>query len=91
MTLNEEKELWEALTNHGAWKLLQNIGAEQMSGRIDQIVLTPLKTVDEALSTEFMKGEVAAIRLFLKMPELQVEQLTQDIINAKKENENGES
>jgi hypothetical protein len=91
MTLNEEKELWETLVNHGAWKLLQEIATEQMSGRIDQVVLTPLKSMDEALMTEFMKGEVAAIRLFLKMPELQIEQLTQDIINLKKENENGES
>lgn len=79
MTLSEERELWETLLAHDAWKKLHQLMSEQAASRINHVVLTPLQSMDEALATEFMKGEVAALRLIMEMPGLEIERLKQDI------------
>jgi len=82
MNLTEEKEEWEELLRSPAWKRLETMMQEQAGGRVNQIVMSPLETADSVFNQEFMKGEVAALRLVSQLPQLQIQQLESDIKTA---------
>lgn len=64
-------KLMQELAEHPAWKLMQKAAKEQIEVRTDHVVLNP---TDNALGQEYMKGEVAGIRIFFELPEKLVEQ-----------------
>lgn len=85
MSLSEQKEIWQNLQRTEGWKLLVANAIEQAKGRENTILLTPLKCADDAFEQEFMKGEVAALRLVIQLPELAIQQLEADIEALNKE------
>lgn len=80
----ELRELQEALSNYeslvasAGWKRLMRIAAGQLSQR-EILLHKPIENLLEILKQEFEKGESAGIKLFTKLPEVQIEVLTQDI------------
>jgi len=87
-TLTEQKDEWEVLMKNPAWIKLEALLKEQAASRINQIVLTPLESADAVYNQEFLKGEVAAMQLAARLPELEVERLKAEIQEL---NEQGES
>lgn len=71
------------------WKLILGLAEEQLTGRIDAVILNPVSGVDGTLNQEYLKGEISGIKLFCKMPEILIEQYRSDI-TAMKGNEDGE-
>jgi hypothetical protein len=78
-SLAEQKEDWESLLVHPAWKVLERHILDQTAGRINGLVLSPLQSADAVYEQEFTKGEIAALRLIAATPGLEIEQLTADI------------
>jgi hypothetical protein len=81
----EKRELQEqlaqlaGLTKHPAWALVMKIAEEQLTGRIDNIMLNPVATVDATLQQEYLKGEVSGIKLFCRLPQILMDTLAADI------------
>jgi hypothetical protein len=65
----------ELLSSKG-WALLGEILQRQIALRTDTIVLTPLKTADEAFEQEFKKGEVSGMKLFATLPKTVIDEIT---------------
>jgi hypothetical protein len=77
--LQEQLSNLNALLEHRGYRELMRIAEEQDVARVNTLVLTPLKTMDEALEQEYAKGEIGGIRLFKAMIPTMVEQLQADI------------
>lgn len=84
-TLREEREEWDLLLKSPAWVKLDALIAEQIAGRINEVVLTALPSADAVFGQEFMKGEIAALQLIARLPGLEIERLNADIEALNKE------
>lgn len=65
--MQELGALQELLSSPG-WDLLVEVVEAQTSIRKDVILLTALETSDKVYAQEFMKGEVAGMRLLVQLP-----------------------
>lgn len=79
VSMSEQVEEWNTLLRCKAWKWLESILQQQAAGRVNQILLQPLTSADDVFQQEFMKGEVASLRLVPQLPALEIERLKQDI------------
>lgn len=84
-TLRDEREEWDLLLKSPAWVKLDALIAEQIAGRINEVVLTALPNADAVFGQEFMKGEIAALQLIARLPGLEIERLNSDIEALNKE------
>ncbi len=87
LTLQEQKELWASLQAHAGWKALAALVEEQMSTRINGILFHPLTSNDEVLGEQYVKGEVAAMRLFIELPRLEEERVSEELQKEETEND----
>lgn len=55
--------LWRGLVEHPGWNLFGKLLASQVDMRKGEILLRPLKNLDEVCAQEFMKGEVSGLSL----------------------------
>lgn len=85
MTLQEERREWETLINSPAWERLKKIAEGQINTREKEIIYGPPMKVEDVPAREYMRGELGGIALFLRIPEVEVENLNIDI---EKEQEN---
>lgn len=90
LSLSEQRDIWNSLVKHQGWLWLMEILQGQVSSRTNLIVLNPLAQGDMVYEQEFKKGEISGMRLFEKIPEVQIEQIQLEIEQLKKEQENGE-
>jgi hypothetical protein len=71
--LEKESELSETLralqdlVASSAWKKYSDLIDAQVKGRVDQLVLKPLRSIDETLEQEYAKGEIAGMRFSLNI------------------------
>lgn len=79
-----------ALVESRGWKRLQKITAAQIETRRNGYEAKPLKSLDETLEQEFLKGEVVGIRTFIQLPYDEIEDLQTQIAELLKENEDVE-
>lgn len=86
---SSELSEWQSFLNHSCWGRFSKILEEQANTRAGEILLKPLESMDKAGAQEFMKGEVAGLKLALTTPLSIVEQLKHDlrVTNAKLEKE----
>ncbi len=84
--LQEELAQMRGLVKLPAWAKLMQYANEQLTGRIDAIILNPVESADATLSQEYLKGEVSGIRLFTKMPEILIAEL-EDAVAKLEEND----
>ncbi len=77
--LQEELSNLKSLQQHFGYKYLMELAEAQEKSRTGQILLTPLKTMDEVLAQEYMKGEVSGIMLFRNLVTVRVEDLEEQI------------
>lgn len=61
------------------WAQVCRVAEDQLKVRRDSFELTPLKGMDEVLEQEFKKGEVAAIRLFIGLPQTVVDDIEEQL------------
>lgn len=73
------------LTKLASWKLLMDIANNQLTTRTNEIILSPVLTLDATFHQEFTKGEVSGIKLFCRFPELLIESLNVEIDTLKGE------
>lgn len=85
MTLTEQRDAWVEMTSCEAWKWLEAILVEQAGTRANMVLLNPLSTADGVYQQEFVKGEFAAFQLCAKMPQLEIDRLTEEIKDLNKE------
>lgn len=62
------RELEELVQSRG-WARLRDIANGQVRIRQQQVFATPLKSFDDALSQEFLKGEGVGIETIMRTPE----------------------
>jgi hypothetical protein len=60
------------------WRRYSALMEEQIQGRINAIILMPLASIDGTLAQEYMKGEIAAIKLCLHIVPDLIENMEQD-------------
>lgn len=77
--VQEELALVRGLVKHAAWKQLMEIAGKQLTTRTDNVILIPVTGADACFGQEFMKGEIAGIRLFMNLPRILEEQLEDEI------------
>lgn len=68
------RELKDLIASPG-WQKYSGLMDEQQKGRVDQLVLSPLPSMDAVLGSEYAKGEIAGIRLCLELIPTFIEQL----------------
>jgi len=83
--VQEELALVRGLIKHSAWGQLMEIASKQLTTRTDNIILVPVTGADACFGQEFMKGEIAGIRLFMNLPRILEEQLTDELAQMEKE------
>lgn len=83
--VQEELALVRGLVKHSAWKQLMDIAAKQLTTRTDNVILVPVAGADACYGQEFMKGEIAGIRLFMNLPRILEEQLEDELKTLTKE------
>jgi hypothetical protein len=81
--LQEELAQFRGLVLLPAWRQLMDYAAQQLTGRIDTIILNPVESADRTYQQEYLKGEVSGIKLFTKMPEILIAEL-EDALNSEK-------
>lgn len=82
LTAHERKRALEALLQSSGWSILREVIASQVHNRIQQLVLTPLETLDQSLAQEYAKGETASLQLVLEMPKTLFEQASEEVLEA---------
>ena len=85
--LQEELSKLKSLQEHRGYEYLMQVAESQLENRRQQILLTPLRAMDEVLMQEYSKGEVSGIELFTKLVEIRINDLTQEIQERLKEDE----
>ncbi|MFM6926980.1 MAG: hypothetical protein ACKOX6_00860 [Bdellovibrio sp.] len=65
--LSENLRALQDLVASSAWKKYSDLIDAQVKGRIDQLVLKPLRGIDETLEQEYAKGEIAGMRFSLNI------------------------
>lgn len=81
----------QALVKSRGWDRLLSIARDQEAVRISAVALQPLASGDKIYEQEFMKGEIAGIRLFMNLPGTQIEVLLSQLDNMENENDNPDS
>ena len=77
--LQEERFRLSSLREHDGYKYLIEIAQAQIETRRQAVFLKPLKSMDEILEQEYLKGELSGITLFSQMVDIRVEELTGEI------------
>lgn len=77
--LQEERFNLTQLKEQKGFRYLMEIAQAQIDSRQQQIFLTPLKSLDETLGQEFLKGELSGITLFKRFVDIRIEALTEEI------------
>ncbi len=77
--LQEELSRLTSFRNHPGYEELMKIAEDQLDARIGAVLLTPLNGLDETLKQEFEKGEISGIKLFVKMTDIQIQTLKEEI------------
>lgn len=83
--LQEELSRLKALVLTPGFKYFMEVLATQVENRKQQIILTPLKKMDEVLEQEYQKGEVAGIALSMNFVEIRVKNIEDEILEILKE------
>ena len=81
----EERSRLLSLTNHVGWKWYEGILDSQIEARRNTYELRPLKTMDEVLEEQYVKGELNGLRTVKALVIARVEELENDIQNYEKE------
>lgn len=63
-----QKESFRGLTQHPGWEKLKEIIEGQIGARTGAILFKVLADQNSVFAQEYMKGEVAALRLVLELP-----------------------
>lgn len=63
---------YAALTKSAAWGMLLAFVADQTTQRMNHIMLTPLKSVEDLQEANFMRGECAGLNLVKRFMEEQL-------------------
>lgn len=66
--LREAQRELSNLANSPGWAKLREGALSQIEGRIESLILSSLKGMDEVLEQEYRKGEIAGLKLFLELP-----------------------
>lgn len=61
-------EQFQTLQRSTGWKSLEKQLDDQIKLRYNEVVLKPLDSINDATRVEFMKGEIAGLRLALELP-----------------------
>ena len=77
--LQEERSRLTNLREHSGYKYLMEIAAAQIETRRQAVFLKPLKSMDETLEQEYLKGELSGITLFSQMVDIRVDELAGEI------------
>lgn len=77
--LQEQRSSLKNLIEHPGYKWLMKLAESQRLARTGEILLNPLKTMDEVLEQEYKKGEVHGIMLFETIAESHVLSLEEEI------------
>lgn len=85
--LQEERFRLTSLKEHAGYQYLMAIAERQRETRHQAIFLKPLKSLDETLEQEYLKGELSGITLFMRMVDIRIDDLTNDITQRLKEEE----
>ena len=85
--LQEELSRLRALKDFAGYKYLLEIADNQIKGRQDALILRPLAKMDDVLSQEYSKGEIAGIRLFRELTDIRIADLEEEIARATQEDE----
>lgn len=88
MELREQKEVLQGLLSSPGWDLLREVLEEQIAHRTQAIILSPLESVDRLGVQEYAKGEVAALKLALQMPEAMLEAVVDELKQLEEELKN---
>ena len=79
---------FHSLVKSQGWDRLLKIASAQIEPRKNKILYEPLRTRDATLEQEFMKGEIAGIALFMRLPQDRIADL-KDLMKANEADENG--
>lgn len=74
--LIEARHQLKTLVASPGWQLYSLMVGKQIMSRTDGIILQALESLDGALAQEYAKGEVAALRLSLTLPQTLEEAMT---------------
>lgn len=77
--LQEERFSLTELQKTAGYSWLMGVATSQAEARKQSIFLRPLKSVDEAFEQEYQKGEIAGIELFMRLVDIRVAELTEEI------------
>lgn len=83
----QKKAITALLSSEGWHTLLETIKGQERS-RHDEFLLKPLEDGNAVYRQEFLKGEIAALRMVMALPELIVE-AAQTVLDAIPEQDNG--
>jgi hypothetical protein len=84
----ERRRILRDLIESEGWKVFAAVVQAQQDARVVDMVSAPLETLDGALRQEFTKGGIAAVQRVMQLPEVLIDELTQEI---EKEAENVET
>ena len=74
--LQEELHEFQSLLEHPGWKRLANYATVQVDGRLNDLILSVETKTKEV---HYARGEMAGIRLFSRIPIIEVNRLKEDI------------
>lgn len=86
--LQEELSSLNSLKKHPGYQYLISVAEGQIASRMQGLILTPLKTMDEVLEQEYKKGEVGGVMLFKEIVDIQIKALEDEIQSKLEELEN---
>lgn len=81
--LIEARHQLKTLVASPGWQLYCLMVGKQINARTDALILQPLENLDGALAQEYGKGEVAAMRMVLTLPETLTESITSNLAELK--------
>jgi hypothetical protein len=83
---------FQALRKSPGWAQLLEILNEQFKVREQAVFLTPCNSIDQTLEQEYKKGEGAALLLVMKMPDVIIANMEEEVrttlAQLEKENQN---
>ena len=88
--LQEERSNLVSLRDHKGYKWLLELAAAQVKGR-EPALFTPLDSILDMPKSEFLKGEISGIRLFMQIVSIRIEILEEEIGRQLEELENAQS
>ncbi len=82
----QQRNAFSDLLRSQGWDALAKVLTSQIEQRRNKFELVPLSSLDEVYAQEFLKGELAALRLILRLPQDALDD-AQDVIDTTKETE----